>query len=429
MIAQSSRASAPVCASPETIPVLTATVDSAVVGPIHPLRRRAIPPPRRGARRSQTARDGAPGSRGRGLRPQTESLLARHGNRRAPAHSSEPGAHLVLPGGHRPLGAQAAAVDRDRTHGAARRLRSPPGRRGVRLQEVPLGYADRRGVLAPGPQRPPPREHQRGRQGSGHRFRSGSPHHADRALPRTPMATSLRARRDLSVLRAHHQHPRDGVERGPRPRGAPPSLLARPHLRQPAGRVEEGPPQVRALLPLQLRPLSGARRAVLLEGAARERDGRGAAGRLLGLHDLLRARGARREELPAGDAGSRARPLVRDADRVDQRLRGQPTHLGPLRRARPSDRTSPVPDAAAPAPARDRARSARHLRKWGVHTGPTPGGGRSERRSHTSETWPGRPPGGRRPARSFARWRDAARSDSHAGHEHARRSAADRVHD
>ena len=82
------------------------------------------------------------------------------------------------------------------------------------------------------------------------------------------------------------------------------------------------------------------------------------------------------------------------------------------------------------APARDRARGPRRLRALGRRsTRRTPGAGLCERPSRTSGTSPVKPQREGACARSFARWHDAARCVSHAGHEHARRSAADRVHD
>src|ERR1019366_8651860 len=296
------------------------------------------------------------------VRSSVEPLLARHGDRRPPAHHAEPRAHHLFSRGGRALGAQAAAVDRDRSHGASRCLRPPAGSQGVRLEDVPLGYAHRRGVVAPGAQRSPPREHERCRQGPRHRLRPRAADDPDGAHGVPPVPARVRSRDHFSALRVHHQHARHRAERGPRAGGTAASLLARPFDGQPPRRDEEGATKVRAVLPLQLRSLPAARRALLLEGAAGQRAGRGDARHLLGVHDLLRPRGPRREELPGRHARSRSGPVVRDADRIDEQLRGQPPHLGALRRARPADRASPVPYAPAATTARDRAGRARHLR-------------------------------------------------------------------
>ena len=65
----------------------------------------------------------------------------------------------------------------------------------------------------------------------------------------------------LSVLRVHHQHARHRPDRGDRTRGAAAPLPARSLAGEPPRGAEEGAAQVRPVLPLQLRPLPGPRRA------------------------------------------------------------------------------------------------------------------------------------------------------------------------
>jgi hypothetical protein len=108
----------------------------------------------------------------------------------------------------------------------------------------------------------------------------------------------------------------------------------RPFSGERARRVVAGAPQVRALLPLQLRPLPGARGADVLEGVARQLARRDDARSLLRGDDLLRPRRPRYRQLPGRNQGERSRALVRDADRGHEQLRGQPAHLDPLRRSR-----------------------------------------------------------------------------------------------
>ena len=152
------------------------------------------------------------------LRPQAQPLLPRHGGRGARAHLLQPRAHHLPARRGRALGAQAAPGDRDRPHRAARRLRPPARRRGVRVEAVPLGHAHRRGVVATGPQRPPPRQHQRRRQGPRHRLRPGAPDR--RRRPHEP-STAGSCRSRSAVIFPHfaprHQHARHRAERGPSP--------------------------------------------------------------------------------------------------------------------------------------------------------------------------------------------------------------------
>ena len=135
------------------------------------------------------------------LRPPHQPLLARHGGRRPRPHLLQPRARLVPARRGRALAPQAAPGDRDRPHRPPRRLRPAARRRGVRVEDVPLGHAHRRGVVALRPQRPAPRQHQRRRQGPRHPLRHRPPHRADaldarhRSSSPLPSASSSRTSR------------------------------------------------------------------------------------------------------------------------------------------------------------------------------------------------------------------------------------------
>ena len=216
------------------------------------------------------------GPRGRGrrhVRPPHEPLLARHGGRRARAHLLQPRARLVPARRRRALDPQAAPGDRDWPHRAARRLRPPARRRGVRVEDRSAGT------------RPSTRSRGATRTTSATTatptwpakdpdIHFGTVRLTEQTPARRPASPPARGRprRHLPELHVLHRLARHRAERRLlRQRTAREARLpARPLEGERARGLEEGPAQVRAVLPLQLRPLAGARRPLVLEGAARQ---------------------------------------------------------------------------------------------------------------------------------------------------------------
>ncbi len=84
---------------------------------------------------------------------------------------------------------QATEIGHTALHGAYDGL---PGAERFYAKTLPLGHADRRRVVAPRPQRPPPPVHQRRRPRSRHPLRPGAPDRADAARAAPPLAAAVR---------------------------------------------------------------------------------------------------------------------------------------------------------------------------------------------------------------------------------------------